>query len=51
MHIGHIEIIEILIDKGAEINAKDIAFRTSLYYALKNGHFPAAYVINTIFTI
>lgn len=35
---GHFEISQILIEKGADIHAKDKFGRTALVYAVRNGH-------------
>ena len=34
---GHIDTVRLLLDKGADINARDRLFRTSLYYAFSSG--------------
>jgi ankyrin repeat protein len=35
---GHTEIVQLLLDKGANINAADLNGGTALYYADWNGH-------------
>jgi ankyrin repeat protein len=37
-HNGNLEIVKLLIEKGANINAKDLDGLTPRDYALKNGH-------------
>nr|WP_297278145.1 ankyrin repeat domain-containing protein [uncultured Brachyspira sp.] len=35
---GHLEVVKLLIDKGADVNAKDDYNRTALMLASSNGH-------------
>ncbi len=35
---GHLEVVRILINNGANINTQDINFNTALSFALENGH-------------
>lgn len=37
-HRGHEEVVKVLIDAGADINAKTLAYKTPLSIALKEGH-------------
>ncbi|MEI0796923.1 ankyrin repeat domain-containing protein [Brachyspira intermedia] len=37
-YIGDFEMVELLIDSGADINFKDKKGRTALRYAVENGH-------------
>ena len=33
---GHLDIVKLLVEKGSDVNAKDIAGRTPLWYAIKS---------------
>lgn len=35
---GHLEIVKLLLEKGAKINIKDQYNETPLHYAIKNNH-------------
>ena len=47
-HYGNLGLVKILVDKGVDINAKDITHSTPLHYALNTIHFKKASKMKTL---
>jgi ankyrin repeat protein len=35
---GHLDVVKLLVDRGAQMNVQDVDLWSPLYFAAKNGH-------------